>query len=260
MQTQWKYAITKEELEKNINSNEKLRDKWFTSITTGDLEGIKDLIYENKNVVNYTMPTSDNTALHIICLQDNPNLELVNLLLENNPDLNIRNNFGNTSFMYACLKKHEDIVKNMISYPSLKINKKGQNSRTPLMYLLMGCSDRHIPLLHLLINNGANVNDKDWNDTSCLMYSSNFNLNIKKILIEAGSDINHKDDSGYTPLMYACDHGNIEIIRYLLEHGALINLRAENNYDVFDIIRDHKKDCEESYYNDIVGLLKKYTN
>lgn len=48
---------------------------------------------------------------------------------------------------------------------------------------------------------------------------------IAKLLIDFGADVNALDRDGGVPLNSAAYTGNIEIVRYLIEHGAEINAR-----------------------------------
>jgi outer membrane protein assembly factor BamB len=52
---------------------------------------------------------------------------------------------------------------------------------------------------------------------------------IKK-LVAAGVDVNAKTKYNATALAYACDKGHVDIVRYLLEHGAEVNT-TDNFYD-----------------------------
>ena len=54
----------------------------------------------------------------------------------------------------------------------------------------------------LLIENGANVNDKDLQGANALIYASTFgNYETVKLLIENGVEINTQNKDGYTALM-----------------------------------------------------------
>ena len=43
-----------------------------------------------------------------------------------------------------------------------------------------------------------------------------------KLLLEKGANINIKDKNGYTPLMWACKYNHTEIIELLLDKGAIL--------------------------------------
>ena len=48
----------------------------------------------------------------------------------------------------------------------------------------------------------------------------NDNIEVAKFLIEHGADVNSKDRDWYTPLYWACYKENIELVKLLLEQGA----------------------------------------
>jgi len=72
---------------------------------------------------------------------------------------------------------------------------------------------------------------------------------LSRIVEERGDDINVEDPSGYmgeTPLYYAIQKKNIDIIKYLVEHGADVNkgnsyLKTSLDY-VFEFIHDSSRD------------------
>jgi len=43
---------------------------------------------------------------------------------------------------------------------------------------------------------------------------------IRYLVEELGADVNQRDDEGYTPLHNAASRGDVEVIRFLVEHGA----------------------------------------
>src|SRR6476660_6710566 len=47
---------------------------------------------------------------------------------------------------------------------------------------------------------------------------------VKKLLDE-GVDVNTKFRYNATALFYACDHGHVEVVKVLLDHGAAMNLK-----------------------------------
>lgn len=51
-----------------------------------------------------------------------------------------------------------------------------------------------------------------------------------KALLDRGEDINTRDDNGYTPLYYACVDKDRVWLKFVLEHGADINLTYNDKY------------------------------
>ena len=85
-------------------------------------------------------------------------------------------------------------------------------------YVLEADSERNksknMAMVKLLIEAGANVNDKDGYGRTALIYAAKKNsVDLVKILIEAGADVNVKDGYGNTALYYALKSDVKELLR-----------------------------------------------
>lgn len=55
-------------------------------------------------------------------------------------------------------------------------------------------------------------------------------LNVLKLLVKNGADVNHRTDTDSTPLRAACFDGRLDIVQYLVNHKADVNIaNAYNN-------------------------------
>lgn len=95
-----------------------------------------------------------------------------------------------------------------------------------------------------LIEDGADVNSRDFGDRTPLHYAAHFNPepSIVEALIEAGADVNAMDDFGATPLAYAMmgvemygaavgrEEPSIPVIEALLAAGADANAHGDDFY------------------------------
>ncbi|XP_053105456.1 ankyrin repeat and SAM domain-containing protein 6 isoform X2 [Hemicordylus capensis] len=62
-------------------------------------------------------------------------------------------------------------------------------------------------------------------------------LSLVQLLVSRNANIDKQDNvHGWTALMQATYHGNKEVVKYLLNQGADVNLRAKNGYTAFDLI------------------------
>ncbi|XP_051043573.1 ankyrin repeat and SAM domain-containing protein 6 [Phodopus roborovskii] len=62
-------------------------------------------------------------------------------------------------------------------------------------------------------------------------------LPLVQLLVEKHADMDKQDSvHGWTALMQATYHGNKEIVKYLLNQGADVALRAKNGYTAFDLV------------------------
>jgi ankyrin repeat protein len=54
------------------------------------------------------------------------------------------------------------------------------------------------------------------------------NLSLIHWLLEKGADINHVDIIGYTALHFAAQETHTNVVKFLLEHGAIPNIQDKN--------------------------------
>ena len=62
--------------------------------------------------------------------------------------------------------------------------------------------------------------------------SDTSSLETVQLLLETGADINVKDNDGRTALMYATKNNAFEVIRLLLEYGAGVNIKNTHRYAI----------------------------
>ncbi|ORX79282.1 ankyrin, partial [Anaeromyces robustus] len=118
---------------------------------------------------------------------------------------------------------------------------------TPLIF---ACQKGNEKLVKILIDLGADITKKEYiKCTSSSVYDMghgsrnyikkylntplynaciNGNLNIFKYLIEHGSDINKEDWHDKPPLFIACENGNIDFVYYLVKKLG-VDINKENN-------------------------------
>jgi len=100
------------------------------------------------------------------------------------------------------------------------INAKRSNGTTALH---SACSRGYFEIVQYLIENGADINARggDDNDTPLIWAVYNERNNISKFLVDKGANINARDKHGKSALNYAYERGEMDIHKYLKEHGAV---------------------------------------
>lgn len=183
--------------------------------------------------------------------------------------LNLKNeDITSPEKLYALYK---DDVKSLIQTLKdknidINLKEKTELGRTMLM---IACANENITFVTALLQNGADVNLKDNEGNSALVYcikkyddsailwsnlASSLNkyiydgggpkdsqtvYNIVKLLISYKADVNSKNNSGKTPLMFSDD---TEITKLLIESGADVNAKDDRNNTFINLIREDDPD------------------
>ena len=71
---------------------------------------------------------------------------------------------------------------------------------------------------------GVSIIDDD-GSTALIVASENGHTGIIKLLLECGANVDQKNSSGWTALMKASENSNLEIVEVLLRYGAQVDLR-----------------------------------
>jgi ankyrin repeat protein len=99
------------------------------------------------------------------------------------------------------------------------------------MSLLMAVYEQDFAKVEQVIEEGVNVNAKDYYNTSALMYAlKGDSLGIIRYLLFKGADVNAQDDYGTSVLMHAILGGKPEIAMDILPHVKEINHQDLNGY------------------------------
>ena len=147
-----------------------------------------------------------------------------------------------------CIIGDLDIIKLLVGM-GVDINKKDKNEISLLMY---SCKENKLDVAKYLLELDVDVNDIDLNKNTALMYAAkNCNTEIAKILIQHGAKVNMADKLGETPLMIAIDRKNADLVEYLLESGADMDVKASDGKGILNY-------AVNSGDIKIVNLLQKY--
>ena len=104
-----------------------------------------------------------------------------------------------------------------------------------------------------LVESGADVNERAWGGDSPIhravnKRSSECKADVIKALIEHGANVNAKGFNEYTPLMIATINDNINVVQILLEAGANVNIARADGWTAL-------RYAIANEYNDIARLL-----
>ncbi len=206
-------------------------------VNAGQREAALELIDGGTDVNQLSVDGT--TALHWAVYSKD--LELVEMLLDEDADPNIRNDYGASPMSVA--SEHGDFaIMQALVEAGGDIESANSEGQTVLMAVARtGRTDT----AGLLLDKGANVNAREtWGGQTALMWAAaQQQPEMITLLIERGADVNGRgkdhdwprwvtseprvkpvDDGGYTPLLYAAREGCETCVAALLDGGADINM------------------------------------
>jgi ankyrin repeat protein len=129
-------------------------------------------------------------------------------------DAIIMKNYNKAS-VYIQARNHE-------GQPVIDINYIEPISSRSILYMTI--CDKKIPLLEMILDNGANINQPAKDGKSPLLKALELDhQEAIKLLIDKGADLDQPDDIGTTPLLSAIDQRNQKAITLLIDKGADLN-------------------------------------
>ena len=147
------------------------------------------------------------------------NIDVVRLLLDQDPDLDAASDIGETALMAAVAGGHVEIVRLLLDHGA-DPSKPDNDGDTPLGFY--AAASGSVEILTLLIEHGADVNAPNANDTRPLMYATGLgDQAMVRILLDHGAQADVRDRYGWTPWLEAVAAGSDVIARLLEEAGAL---------------------------------------
>jgi ankyrin repeat protein len=178
---------------------------------------------------------------------ENIGTDIIEVLINLNIDVNIKDIDGNTPLYAAAFLGHLEIVKFLVDRGA-DINIKSNDDTSPLYAAAM---NGHLEIVKFLVDRGADINIKKNYDTSPL-YAAAYkgHLEIVEFLVNRGADINIRRNNDTTPLYIAAYKGYFKIVQFLVDRGAITTfINNTNGKTALDIAR-------EQNHTDIIRLLE----
>lgn len=213
----------------------------------GHIDVVKELLANGAKVNEKDM--SGRTPLHHA--SRNGKMEVVAVLVSKGAKINSKDRSGNNALHRACVGGNTEVVKKLLKHKA-SIHAWNYNNMIPLhcacelgntevvevltacgkyskselnKALLIATEEGFHDIVAILLKNGASVcNDENPLYFACL----NGRLQVVKVLLEHGADIQERNNQdGSTPLHIACNEGHLDIVESLLEHGADVFVRDD---------------------------------
>ena len=173
------------------------------------------------------------TPLHLA--SENGRLEIARALLDHGAKVSAENNRGETPLhrlsrgnVGECLR-----VARLLLERGADINARANGQATPLH---LASDDGFFDVAQILVSCGANVNVKNSQDQTPLFLllersrHSLISLDFIRLLVEYGADANTRSEDNTTPLHLASKHGEVEVARVLLNHGAIVDAKDNRGW------------------------------
>lgn len=159
------------------------------------------------------------------------NTELLNVIIEKNPVLDITDTDGRSLLYFPIKYNYSKIITTILKYNRSNIgisilDIKDKNGNIPLHYAI---TNKNISCINQLLEEGSNVNITDINNNNSLhlsVYSKMYE--ICSIISKTDVIVNAKNSIGENALHIACNMGLYEIVKLLLDIGIYIDTQDDD--------------------------------
>mmetsp|Transcript_39515 Transcript_39515/g.40270 ORF Transcript_39515/g.40270 Transcript_39515/m.40270 type:complete len:416 (+) Transcript_39515:190-1437(+) len=176
------------------------------------------LLDEDPTLLNH-IDENGNTPL--ICACSHNFIDMVKMLLERNPDMNIRNKIGHTALTLSSILNHPSSLSLLIQ-AGVMIDYPHQNGSSPL---ILAVKMDHMEIVQTLVETGVDLElrnhvvDCTVGNTALLESVLSKHVIMTRYLLSCGAQINAQKEYGYTALHMAVMEGSDEIVRVLLQYN-----------------------------------------
>jgi ankyrin repeat protein len=158
-------------------------------------------------------------------------LEVIQMLLERNAEINIRDNVGETplhgileyiNYKVADSDSFFDVIQFLLKHGA-DVDAQNDAHWTPL-HRASCCGS--IRATELLLGHNANVHARNNEGRTALHYA--MQSEVARLLLKHGAEVDAQDGDGSTALHMASSEGKFEVAKLLLNSGANVHVRNKN--------------------------------
>jgi ankyrin repeat protein len=201
--------------------------------SNGHIEVLK-LLFERHAVDVNDVAGNDDTAL--ILASANGHTEIVRLLLDRSAKVNAKNRYGDTAWALASTNGHIEVLKLLLEREAVDVKRINCER-----YLIWAAETGNTDFVRLLLDSGAAYNPdliekfphfSTWPEdvrasvaSAILRSAARYGHTdlVKLFLDSALIEVNAADNNGYTALIWASTNNHPNIVRLLLDAGAVYN-------------------------------------
>ncbi|KAJ6661410.1 hypothetical protein lerEdw1_015039 [Lerista edwardsae] len=183
---------------------------------------------------NFTVKTMGWTPLMLAAVSGR--VSLAQQLINKGADPDQLNVLHKTSYEISVDFKHEDMKDYLEPLTTVRPQADKQKRQPDIFHALKMGNFQLVK--EITDEDAAQANVSNDDGASPLMIAAvTGQLSLVQLLVSRNAAIDKQDSvHGWTALMQATYHGNKEVVKYLLNQGADVNLRAKNGYTAFDLI------------------------
>lgn len=231
----------------------------------GDIEIVRTTLSEKPELLTQT-DKYGNSPLHLAAYKGHT--DVVQFLILQGADVNVRNNFGGTALLVASYAGQTDVVKVLIANGAdVNLAIKDSEQQVLQIAILEGYRDYshiynglggiinlkvhfissplqaaaangYIEIAEILIENGAGIKATRTGKTALHSAAVNGQKELVELLIANGAEVNAKAKSGLTPLccamFWCCEPVDLDsmnnVAKILIENGADVNARTRGGF------------------------------
>lgn len=186
----------------------------------GGFDDVVKSLLEIKGTVNQCCENGK-SPLHVA--SENGYTNIVRALLLNEAEVNSVDIYGRSAIYLCCKEGQTETAKELMKTKKLDINIRNYRNKYSPLYI--SCLKGYKEIVSMLLENGANVSDRNkWGRSPLHAACRDGNIAIVKLLLQKNANIDETDNLGASSLYIASEDGNTEIVKLLLMYGANTSL------------------------------------
>ncbi|MEL6347651.1 MAG: ankyrin repeat domain-containing protein [Myxococcota bacterium] len=196
------------------------------AVDAGDVDAVRAFVTANPGFVDARYEYGV-TPLLLACKAGNE--AMVRLLVDAGADIEAENSYPYTPLQMALEHQHADIALFLLSL-GVDVNVRESNDHMPLYSAFDKFSNDPVrfSLADAMLERGADINDRTRYHT-ILTLACDYDPNLEDVryAIGKGIDVSIRTYEGKSALMLASKYGNLQIMKLVLDAGALVNQTSQ---------------------------------
>lgn len=188
--------------------------------------------------LNMCLDNGKTMLLYIVA--NSTNLDALRLLMEYGADVQTHCTPRYEALFIAAINNPSAAMTEMLINNGANLVEKDHEGNTAL--ILAATFNKSSDVINVLLEYGLKVNERNKFGFDALTLSAyeNGNILVLQSLLDNEADIKGSDAEGHTALMAAAIRGNDEVMQYLIKRGADFNAKDKNGLSVLDYYNKRK--------------------